>query len=515
MAAVSPTVPEALTDMRGAFRPAASGIAARVVAAVAIAGGLLIIPLFTGTVHDHWIGKAAIYAIIGLSINVITGHAGQLSLGHQAFVGIGAFMSAFVAAKVGGYFPDPANPVLPPLTVSTANFWLGIFSAAVVGCLMAVVLGLVALRIKGLYLALITLAFGLMAENTVFGIRGFTGGGAGASAPRPALFESEQSYTYLCLALVALFLLIDWRLVRSRGGRAIVALRNDERIAATLGVNVTGYKLLAFATGGLMAGVAGALFAHWNQAVQALDFQLQTALVWVLMAVVGGLGSRAGVVIGSAFFALFPLLLGAWTGGVSLNLPVVGLVIVETIAPLIGALLLLLTLTLYPGGIGQQILPFRRWLAGGPLVESRHEATRLAGFPALLGLIIGLVLAVGPLGWLFGFLVGLAGAAALGVLSTFLLSMYLGAYQRSRRAGKDLAPQPEAEATAPVPETLIEGAPGDGGRGAPDHGAAAGAAATEDPGGDGPPPAASRQDDTEPIAPTGARRSRSRRRRNR
>lgn len=449
MAAISPTVTEPLADMRGDFRAAARGIAARAVAASAIVVGLLAIPLLTES--DSWISRAAIFAIIGLSINVITGHAGQLSLGHQAFVGIGAFMAAFVALKVSGF--DQLG--VAPLTVNTTTFWLGTLAAGIVGALMAVLLGLVALRIRGLYLALITLAFGLMAENTVFGIRGFTGGGAGASAPRPAMFESEQAYAYLCLGFVALFLLVDWRLVRSRGGRAIVALRNDERIASTIGVNVTRYKLLAFATGGLMAGVAGALFAHFNTRVASPDFGLQQALIWILMAVVGGLGSRAGVVIGSAFFALFPLLLSSWSGGVSLDLPLVGLVIVETISPLIGALLLLLTLTLYPGGIGQQILPFRRWLSGGPLVESRHEANQLAGFPALLALIVALVLTVPDLGWLFGLIVALAAAAVVGITAVFGLRAYVHASRRRRgRAGRDSDAALEGP---PVPAALAEG----------------------------------------------------------
>lgn len=455
MAALAPTVAAPATKARGEFRPPAAGIAARVGAAGLIAAVVLGLPLLTENVQDGWIAKAAIYGVIGLSINVITGHAGQLSLGHQGFVGIGAFMAAFVAAAIGGYLPDPANPVLPPTAIPTIDFSLGLVSAAVVGTVMALLLGLVALRIRGLYLALITLAFGLTAESTVFGIREFTGAGAGAQAPRPALFTSEQAYAYLCLLILGVFLFLDWRLVRSKGGRAIVALRNDERIASTLGVNVTAYKLLAFAVGGMMAGVAGALFAHWNQFVQAADFVLETALIWVLMAVVGGLGSRAGVIIGSAFFALFPLLLADWTGGVSLNLPLVGLVIVETVAPLIGALLLLLTITLYPGGIGQQILPFRRWLAGGPLVESRHEAHRLAGFPALLGLIIALALTVGGLGWLFGLLIALAAAVALGVASVLGLQLYLNAYHRSRRGRPTTGPQP-VEATAPVPEAVKE-----------------------------------------------------------
>jgi branched-chain amino acid transport system permease protein len=315
---------------------------------------VLLLPLPLDNVWRSRMSLAVIFAVIGLSVNVITGHAGQISLGHQAFVGIGAFISAYVVARF--------------------NFGMSFMVAGLTGAVLALILGLVALRIRGLYLALITLAFGLMAENTIFNLRGFTGGGAGASAPRPALFRSDLAYVYLCLAVLAVFLCVDWRLLSTKAGRAIVALRNDERVAATLGVNVTSYKLLAFVLGGFMAGIAGSLFAHWNQFVQAEDFELRRALIWVLMAVVGGLGSRAGVVIGSAFFALFDFIVADFAGGSTWHLPLVGDVLVIILTPLFGAFLLLLTLTLYPGGIGQQLMPVRRWLAGGPFLG--HENRR-------------------------------------------------------------------------------------------------------------------------------------------
>jgi branched-chain amino acid transport system permease protein len=336
-----------------AFRPSRVGIGARITVALLIAAGVLLLPIPLDNVWRSRMSLAVIFGVIGLSVNVITGHAGQISLGHQAFVGIGAFMSAYVVTRF--------------------NFAAGFVAAGLTGALLALVLGVVALRIRGLYLALITLAFGLMAENSIFGIRWFTGGGAGAAAPRPALFQSDLAYVYLCLVVLAGSLLVDWRLVRTKAGRAIVALRNDDRVAATLGINVTGFKLLAFVLGGFMAGMAGSLFAHWNQFVQAEDFELRRALVWVLMAVVGGLGSRAGVVIGSAFFALFDFVVADIAGGSTWHLPLVGDVLVIILAPLFGAFLLLLTLTLYPGGIGQQLMPVRRWLAGGPLLERRHR----------------------------------------------------------------------------------------------------------------------------------------------
>jgi branched-chain amino acid transport system permease protein len=412
------------------FQPTQRGLAARVAAAILLVGAILLLPKVLKTTQDLWLGLAAIYAIIGLSINVLTGHAGQISLGHQAFVGIGAFISAFVVMKVGNFPVDPASGlVFAPTTIPTADFWVALTVAGLTGAAMASFLGLVALRIRGLYLALITLAFGLMAENTIFNWRAFTGGGAGASAPRPASFEPNEAYAYVCLLLLGLFLFVDWRFVKTRAGRAIVAFRNDERVAATLGINVTRYKLLAFGISGFLAGVAGALFGHWNQAVQALDFQLQPALVWILMAVVGGLGSRAGVVAGSAFFAVFPLYLSAKAGGATITIPGIGPVIIQTLSPFIGSLLLLLTITLYPGGIAQQLAPFRRWLAGGPFVESRHEAFQVAGLPALIGILGTILLTDGAL--LPRFLIGLVVGVVLAAIVTVLLLLYVRAVHRT------------------------------------------------------------------------------------
>lgn len=351
---------EGMEHAPAGFRPGRAGIVARTAVAALIAGVVLVLPLISTDTWSRRIALAAIFAIIGLSVNIITGHAGQISLGHQAFVGIGAFFSAFMFARTG--------------------FGIALIAAGAMGGVMALVLGLVALRVRGLYLALITLAMGIMAEGTIFNWRDFTQGGAGLQAPRPGLFESDSAYAYLTLLFLGLFLFIDWRLVRSKAGRAIVAFRNDERVAATLGVNVTGYKLLAFVIGGVVAGVAGSLFAHRAGAVQAVSFDLSTALVWILMAVVGGLGSRAGVVIGSAFFALFqevvPELYGNLPVGAREVLIKIGIdeVTVIIVTPVLGALLLILTLTLYPGGIGQQLLPIRRWLAGGPFLP--HHGPR-------------------------------------------------------------------------------------------------------------------------------------------
>jgi branched-chain amino acid transport system permease protein len=216
-----------------------------------------------------------------------------------------------------------------------------------------------------------------MAEAVIFNIRSFTGGGAGTPAPRPAGFVSDGNYAYLCMAILAVFVLVDWRMSKTKAGRGVVAVRNNERVAATLGINVAGYKLLAFGVGGFLAGVAGALYAHNTGQAYQQDYVFpDPALIWLLMAVVGGLGSRAGVVIGSAFFAVFPQLLPTEPVNIPSFLQFIGVKTVllsVTLAPLIGALLLVLTVTMYPGGIGQQLLPIRRWLSGGPFLEKRHR----------------------------------------------------------------------------------------------------------------------------------------------
>ncbi|MGH3727958.1 MAG: branched-chain amino acid ABC transporter permease [Micromonosporaceae bacterium] len=348
------TATQIMPVVRREYAPSRTGLLWRVVVALLLLVVVALLPWISDTTWNQRISLAAIYGIIGLSVNVITGHAGQVSLGHQAFVGIGAFASAFVVSNLGG------------------DFLAAVVVASLTGAALAVVLGLAALRVRGLYLALVTLAFGLTAETTLFNWRAFTGGGAGAEAPRPAVLETEMAYAYLCLGALGLVLLLDWRLVKSKAGRAIAAVRNDERVAATLGINVTGYKLLAFVVSGFLAGLAGALFAHWNEVVQALDFDFQVALVWVLMAVVGGLGSRAGVVVASVVFALLPTVLPTWLEHIPNRPDFLNDATLHVVTPLIGALLLLLTLTLHPGGIADQLAPLRRWLAGGPLFPRRR-----------------------------------------------------------------------------------------------------------------------------------------------
>jgi branched-chain amino acid transport system permease protein len=353
-ATVAPPAPK--DETAAPWSPSTQGWIARLVVLGVIFGGLIFI---TATVPGYWadrIALAAVWAIIGLSLNIVLGYVGQVSLGHHGFIGIAAFVAAFYATEQAG-----CKETCSVGTFATATLF-AVLSAGVAAGL----LGLAALRIKGLYLALITLAYGFMAERSIFEISALTRGGAGMPAPRPSGFVSDTAFAFLCFAVLAVVLFIDWRLLKSKAGRAILSVKHSESVAASYGINVTMYKIMAFVLSGVFAGLAGSLLAFRLESVVANDFQFQTALLWVLMVVVGGLGSRTGVVIGSAFFALFPFLIETikpvehfLTNLLNREEGEIG-----EISLVVGALLAVLTMIQFQGGIAEQISPITRWLSG-------------------------------------------------------------------------------------------------------------------------------------------------------
>ena len=354
------------------FRPSAAGWAARYAVAAAIIAFIFLLPVIVPDESAaNLVISAAIFACVALSMNMLTGYLGQLSLGHQAFFGIGAFVAATMVTSNG----------MP--------FLAGVALGGLSGAVAAIILGGVALRIRGLYLAIVTLAYGLLAENSLFLIRSLTGGGAGVPANRPAGFTTNARFAYICLITLALLFAFDWRLMKSKAGRAILAIRDDEKVAASFGINVTGYKLLAFVLSGVYAGLAGSLFAFQIGNVVASPFNLALALTFVLMAVVGGLGNRVGVIIGGAFFAVIDTVLELVhdyliikpLGWVGVEL---GHGIDPTFAPVIGAALLVLTLILHPGGIGDQIAPIQNWLRGNKFsLHAEKDAAVVKGGTAV------------------------------------------------------------------------------------------------------------------------------------
>jgi branched-chain amino acid transport system permease protein len=342
-----PVAEPIVVELTPPFRPSAVGWIARGLVMAAVAALVLLLPATKGNVDVHIYTQAVIYAIIGLSLNVLLGYTGQISLGHQAFVGVGAFTSAYM------------------VTVHGQPFVAAVGMAMVVGGLQALVLGAISLRITGLYFALVTLAYGTMAEESLFNIQSLTGGSAGQPAPKPAGFTTDLRYYYLCLAFLAAVIWVDWRLMKTKGGRALSAVRENPRVAATFGTDVKIYTLMAFVVAGVFAGLGGALLAHNDTFVVRDLFNFQLALLFVIMTVVGGLRNRAGVVIGSAFFALLGPIFFEKLFQHGLDVPGIKILPKEYAPIVIGPMLLLFTLTRHPGGAGQQIRPLQRWLRGG------------------------------------------------------------------------------------------------------------------------------------------------------
>jgi ABC-type branched-subunit amino acid transport system ATPase component/ABC-type branched-subunit amino acid transport system permease subunit len=245
------------------------------------------------------LGGGVCFALMAMSLNVLLGYAGQISLGHGAFLGVGAFASGLLTIKL--YAP----------------FFVGLIGAAVAGAVFALILGGPALRLRGLYLAITTIAFAFMMEESWFRWEPFTGGSAGLELPRPraGTFVFSQHADYLALLLVMLvgFWLFDQNITRTKVGRAFNAIRWDERVAQGFGVPVASYKILAFVLSGALAAMSGALYGHMIGFINSESFaykaQPNFSLLLVIIIVIGGLGSRPGVVIAAVFYALIPRIL--------------------------------------------------------------------------------------------------------------------------------------------------------------------------------------------------------------
>lgn len=332
--------------------PTVAGVAGRGVAWALL--GVLV--LFLPSVSDslgYNATNGVVFAVVGLSMNILVGYTGQLSLGQQGFFGLGAL----VAANVASSGVNAAEPL---------SFLFALVATVLVGAALALVLGVVALRVTGLYLALLTLVFGVAVTSSVFGIAALNGHDAGVKANRPDFLAGGTRYYLFCVAVLGLVFYLDRRLIASKAGRAMLATKENERAAEAFGINVVNTKLLAFALSGAIAGLAGGLAVFLPQTfsqknyVGAIGFNL--ALTFVVVAVVGGLGNRVGVVVASVFFGLLDYLL-------SNAFHAAGLTDFYTnrknyLPGLLGSILLLDTVVRRPGGLGQILGPLTRWMSG-------------------------------------------------------------------------------------------------------------------------------------------------------
>jgi len=229
-----------------------------------------------------------VYVMAGMGLNLTVGYAGQMSIGHAAFLGIGAY-TAGILLKLG------------------LSFWFVLPIAALLCFFVGLVLGFPALRVQHHYLAFATLGFNVLMYLVFRNEEWLTGGTFGVSGiPRPVLFDGSGAYFYFTYASTSMLALVLVWLIRSPWGRAFAALRDNPIRAESLGVNIMAYTLLAFAIGAAFAGVAGAYFAALVQFIEPAPFSLTASLMMLLMVIVGGSGRFFGPMLGAAIVILLP-----------------------------------------------------------------------------------------------------------------------------------------------------------------------------------------------------------------
>lgn len=271
----------------------------------ACVAGIVLVALSPLVLEPYYLNlliQIGYYGIAALGLNILVGFTGQISLGHSAFFGFGAFACAYLNNTLG-------IPV-----------WLAIPLAGLWTTAVGMIFGIPAARIKGLYLAIATLASQFILEDFFARADWFSGGAAGALANPFELFgfafDTDHTFLYVVLAYVVIMYVMAANLMRSRDGRAFVAVRDHYLSAEIMGINLTKYRILSFGISSFYAGVGGALFGIYLGFVSVEAFDILLSIQFLGMIIIGGLGSIAGTLMGTAFMVLLPEVMEQLVAGV-------------------------------------------------------------------------------------------------------------------------------------------------------------------------------------------------------
>lgn len=235
---------------------------------------------------------AAIAVIGAVGLNILTGCTGQISLGHAAFMAIGSYTVAILADLF--HFP----------------FWVTLPLAGIASALAGIVIGVPCLRLKGLYLAMATMVFGAVIEHLAFHWESLTRGPRGISVAPVEIFgyplDSDEKFYFLLLSVTILLLMAAKNILRTKVGRAFVAIRDRDIAAESMGVNLTKYKVLAFALSSFYVGIAGGFYGYYTSYVNPEHFNIMLSIEFIAMIIVGGMGTILGSIFGAVFLTLVP-----------------------------------------------------------------------------------------------------------------------------------------------------------------------------------------------------------------
>ena len=336
----------------------ASGAGRTTLFAVVVVALLALLPTlfdelfgFSADFQLHRVTLVLLFVLASFAQNILTGYAAQPSLGNAAFFGVGGYLLAWLGGDLG--WP----------------FWVAALAAIVASALLGVLVGGPALRVSGAYLAIATLGLVFIA-GAIFDLWDTSAGRQSYDINNlPVALSDDQTLYFLALAIVAIILFLGAFLLRSRVGRAWVALRDSEPAALAVGINTTYYKLLAFVVSAALTGLAGALYATWAATASGSMSSVDQTIVFLAMIVVGGLGSISGSVLGALFVGALPLLLGQLPSPINAG-PLT--LQVSTLTTGIYGLLLLLTLILFPAGLASLVEHGRGLVAN--LIQRRSQA---------------------------------------------------------------------------------------------------------------------------------------------
>lgn len=304
------------------------------------------VPLFTSTYITGVLVGIFIYIVVAQSLQLLTGYCGQISMAHSAIMGVGAFTTGILVTKLG------------------LSFWVALPFAGMIAGLVGLIFGAPSFRVKGLYLALVTIAAQFIIMWMILHLKGLTGGVTGIAIPPPEIgsfvFGTTMSYYYLAGIVAVLTTFFIKNIVRTRVGRALIAIRDNDIAAEVMGVNIFGYKLLAFFISCFFAGIGGWLWAGYTNIASVDHYTLIESIWFLAMVVVGGMGSTLGTILGVVFIEALreiSVIAGPIAGDI---IPAVGMTISTALPMFVLGLVIMVFLIFEPRGLAHRWEIFKR-----------------------------------------------------------------------------------------------------------------------------------------------------------
>lgn len=299
---------------------------------------IIVFPFMVGRYTLYTINLTGIYIIGAIGLNILTGYTGQISIGHAAFIAIGSYTTTILGERI----------VFLP-------FYIIIPLSGIIATLIGVLVGLPCLRLKGLYLAMATMSFGIVVQYILFQWDSLTHGALGMAAPSIAFWglkvDSDRKFYFLIAVIVLLLGFAAKNMMRMKIGRAFVAIRDRDIAADVIGIDLTRYKVMAFGISSFYAGISGSLFAYYTTHVNPEYFTIFLSVEYLAMIIVGGMGSILGSILGAMFIGIIPEWLRIFFGFLSQSFHLTALVFTQQLKVITYGVLIILFLIFESGGL--------------------------------------------------------------------------------------------------------------------------------------------------------------------